>query len=535
MLFLQGFRNRDFQFLVKNIIESAHSVLDVGCGLGDYLEKYTNNSQRVVAVEPYLPYLREGQKKAPWAEFKNTDALTYFAQTDEKFDCVLLIDVVEHLEKEQAVQMVQRAIKHSRKTVFCQTPFGVHEQHRDLWNMGGDYWQTHRSVWDNTNLNELGFSFYTIWRNWYEWDESQGNKNRDATIAMWISDFSKENFTILLTIRACSLLSDVRKTLASIINQTYPKFELVIIKDTLSAKMNDLIQEYQKIDSRVRVAALHDPVDVSYLERKISEAKDGFLLVCECGDLLPANKLERQVKLLKHIEAVKAGDAEQIKLLGQDSYLEALRKDNFYKWKQAYKEGYNSTTGDHRRYFYNGYLEEIGFYRDVSRAKRVVEFAPGSGVFFEGFIRAGPQKQFFFVDISELNLQRLKARFSGYANVSYILNDRRQLPLDDIGSIFSFLLCQCMPKSLWIEHLQETCRMLNDGGSYVFQFASNPRLTANDSIWDSLSGSQVYTSDQMRALVGDAGFSQVVLTPPIDLAPLNPDTETVWYLCKAVK
>ena len=220
---------------------------------------------------------------------------------------------------------------------------------------------------------------------------------------------------------------------------------------------------------------------------------------------------------------------------GEDLINEALREYNFRRWERAYREGYNEATGDHRRYFYNKYLEAIGYYQEVAKAQRVVEFAPGSGVFFEGFIRAAPQKQFFFIDISESNLQRLKARFSGYPNVFYILNDRRQLPLEGIGSIFSFLLCQCMPKSLWIEHLQETCRMLNDGGSYVFQFAFNPGLTANDSIWESLSGSQVYASDQMRAIVGDAGFRQVVLTPPIDLAPLNPDTETVWYLCKAVK
>ena len=52
MLFLQGLRKRNLQFLLKNIINSLDSVLDVGCGVGDYVEKYTNSSQRVVAVEP---------------------------------------------------------------------------------------------------------------------------------------------------------------------------------------------------------------------------------------------------------------------------------------------------------------------------------------------------------------------------------------------------------------------------------------------------------------------------------------------------
>ena len=77
--------------------------------------------------------------------------------------------------------------------------------------------------------------------------------------------------------------------------------------------------------------------------------------------------------------------------------------------------------------------------------------------------------------------------------------------------------------------------MLNDGGSYVFQFSSKPDLTADDSIANSLSGSQVYTPEKMMALLRAAGFDQVEMTKPIDLKPLGLDTETVWYLCKAAK
>ena len=533
MIFLQGLPDYNLQFLIKNIVNSVDSVLDVGCGVGDYLEKFTNSSQRVIAVEPYLPYLDEAKKRAPWAEFKNMDALTYFGQTEEKFECILLIDVVEHLEKNQAVQMVREAIKHSKKMVFCQTPFGECEQHHDQWNMGGDYWQTHKSTWDDSNLDELGFSFYTVWKNWYEWDENQSNKSKDATIAMWISDFSEDKFTILLNVQKQSRLLDLQATLEHVIRQTYPKFEVIIVIDNPSEKAVDLIEKYQAIDSRIKVVTFDNSIDMAGLERMISKKKSGFLLTLECGDELPPNKLERQIKFLKQVDAAKTYDWAGIKSLNDDSYIEALRKDNFKAWRQAYLEGYNSGMGDHRSYFYNKYIEDIGFYREVSRAKRIAEFAPGNGEFFEKFIRAELQKEFFFIDISESNLEYLKSKFSTLSNITYILNNQREIPIAEADTVFSFLLCQSVPKSLWVEHLAQVYDMLGNGGSYFFQFAYHPDGAANDSIGDSIAGSQKYSADQMSSLVRRAGFQSVELTPPINLEPFN--TDILWYLCKAIK
>jgi len=214
-------------------------------------------------------------------------------------------------------------------------------------------------------------------------------------------------------------------------------------------------------------------------------------------------------------------------------YLELLRTQVIAAWRQAYLEGYNSGMGDHRSYFYNKYIEDIGFYREVSRAKRIAEFAPGNGEFFEKFIRAELQKEFFFIDISESNLEYLKSKFSTLSNITYILNNQREIPIAEADTVFSFLLCQSVPKSLWVEHLAQVYDMLGNGGSYFFQFAYHPDGAANDSIGDSIAGSQKYSADQMSSLVRRAGFQSVELTPPINLEPFN--TDILWYLCKAIK
>ncbi|MHC4475127.1 MAG: methyltransferase domain-containing protein [Planctomycetota bacterium] len=533
MIFLQGFRDHDLQFLVRNVVDRAESVLEVGCGLGAYLERYTNAGQRVVGVEPYLPYLEESSKRVPWAEFQHMDALTYFAQSQEKFDCVLLIDVVEHLEKDQAVRMVQEAIKHCKKIVFCQTPFGRHVQDHDPWGMDGHYWQTHKSTWDSSNLRELGFSFYTVWKDWYEWEQDEVDKSRDVTIAAWLPDFDEDRFTILIEVGPQSSLLDLERTLQSLQSQTYPKFQAIIVKNDLPNKSEALVEQYQATDSRIQAVRCAGRDDMTDLEQNLSRTGSGLLLTVQCGDVLAPNKLERHIKLLKQIDAARKGDVRTVDLLSSDSYVEALRKANLDRWQQAYRDGYDSDMGDHRSYFYNEYLETIGYYDQVARGRRIVEFAPGNGEFFEKFISDQSQKEFLLVDISQSNLDCLRERFSGYNNVTCILNDRRQLALGQVDSVFSFLLCQSMPKTLWIEHLTQVYNMLADGGSYVFQFAYHPEGAANDSVGDSVAGSQKYSPEQMLSLVERAGFENIELSEPIGLEPF--DTDIIWYLCKAIK
>jgi len=213
--------------------------------------------------------------------------------------------------------------------------------------------------------------------------------------------------------------------------------------------------------------------------------------------------------------------------------IEDLREQNFERWQNAYREGYNGVMGDHRNYSYNRYIEEIGFYNEVAKAKKIVEYAPGNGEFFEKFIKDEPEKEFFLIDISESNIENLRSKFSAFSNVTYILNNQREIPVADVDTAFSFLLCQSVPKSLWIEHLAQVYDVLVGGGSYFFQFAYHLDGIANDLVSDSIAGSQKYSADGMLSLVKRAGFQSVVLTEAIDLKQFK--TDILWYICKAVK
>jgi len=259
-------------------------------------------------------------------------------------------------------------------------------------------------------------------------------------------------------------------------------------------------------------------------ERMVQRCEEIYIKILE-------NKLNNNISI--NSSGVACLQENKIELALRKFKIEDLREQNFEEWQKAYLEGYNEVMGDHRPYFYNRYIEEIGFYREVTQAKKIVEFAPGNGEFFEKFIKDEPEKEFFLVDISESNLEYLRSKFSTFSNVTYILNNQREIPIAGVDTAFSFLLCQSVPKSLWTEHLAQINEMLIGGGSYFFQFAYHPNRVANDSIPDSIAGSQIYSADEMLSLVKRAGFQSVVLTEAIDLEPFK--TDMLWYLCKAIK
>ncbi len=188
MKHIKGFVERDLEKLVKSAIEPAESVLDIGCGIGKFLQ-FTSPNQRVIGVEPHFPYIEEAKKIAPWAEFRNTDALSFFTNTDENFDCVLLIDVVEHLPEKDATKMVELAKSHCKEILFSFIPYGIHLQTEDAWGKEGEYWQTHRSTWDETNIDALDFSYWTVWKGFFREHLDNPQKTTHAMIGIWMPQF----------------------------------------------------------------------------------------------------------------------------------------------------------------------------------------------------------------------------------------------------------------------------------------------------------------------------------------------------------
>lgn len=131
------------------------SVLDVGCGLS--LKSQFIQADIRVGVDLWRPYLERIDATVPYVTV-NADAM----RLDElflprSFDLVLMLDIVEHLEKPDALILMEKAERIARKAVIIETPKGFLPQNLDILGCGGDHLQTHRCGFEAAELASLGY------------------------------------------------------------------------------------------------------------------------------------------------------------------------------------------------------------------------------------------------------------------------------------------------------------------------------------------------------------------------------------------
>lgn len=134
------FKERHLWQLDDNI-----TILDVACGLS-LRSKHIPASLRV-GVDIYPEYFKHIESDVPYAVIKHDVRKLLDVVPEKSFDLVIALDIVEHLEKEEALQMIRDLEKIARKAVVIETPEGFIPQNLDILGHGGHEWQTHRSAW----------------------------------------------------------------------------------------------------------------------------------------------------------------------------------------------------------------------------------------------------------------------------------------------------------------------------------------------------------------------------------------------------
>lgn len=139
------------------------SVLDVGCCCKSaYVKPLAARSRRYVALDAHRPYLDALQAETQDGRSvekvcgEAPGALFDLADVGNGFDVVLLLDVVEHMERAAALKTVRQAMRMAR-TVVVFTTLGLIPQSDDYYKLGGENWQTHRSGWGGEDFARLGF------------------------------------------------------------------------------------------------------------------------------------------------------------------------------------------------------------------------------------------------------------------------------------------------------------------------------------------------------------------------------------------
>lgn len=131
------------------------SVIDIGCSVGTtgILLKAYRDVKRSVGVEIHKPYLDHCRKINAYDEIIEFDLRNKKLPFDDNsFDLVLCLDVVEHLEKIPALNLLKELKRIGRKVVVT-TPSYMQRQEA----LDGNEYQIHRCFISKKEFEILGY------------------------------------------------------------------------------------------------------------------------------------------------------------------------------------------------------------------------------------------------------------------------------------------------------------------------------------------------------------------------------------------
>jgi hypothetical protein len=156
---------RDHDLKPPHVLIKCDVVADIGCGIRP-MQWYP--PKRHILVEPFQGYvdiLR--QHLRPNQQVMSATAYEYLS-TCGPLDAIYLLDVIEHMDKAMGWKVIARALEKARQQIVIFTPDGFMPQFGDAWELGGDYWQQHRSGWTAQDfkgwtIERVKHSFFAVW------------------------------------------------------------------------------------------------------------------------------------------------------------------------------------------------------------------------------------------------------------------------------------------------------------------------------------------------------------------------------------
>lgn len=135
-------------------------VLDVGPGWGKYavlLREYVDPEISVVGLEAWNPYIRKHRLDRLYDPILQGDVCDQTSEYLASFDVVMMVDVIEHIDKEAGTELLARMptwLVVSTPRDFFHNPAGLPptEKHRSHWTIE-DFEETGR-------LDQIDMSLY---------------------------------------------------------------------------------------------------------------------------------------------------------------------------------------------------------------------------------------------------------------------------------------------------------------------------------------------------------------------------------------
>lgn len=114
-----------------------------------------------------------------------------------------------------------------------------------------------------------------------------------------------EDFGLIsIIIAAYNAEKTIEQAINSVLDQTYPNFELLVVNDCSKDRTVELVKKIAAKDSRVRLVSNEKNSGVSYTRKHgLEEAKGTWIAILDSDDAWTPKKLEKQIVLQKKMNA----------------------------------------------------------------------------------------------------------------------------------------------------------------------------------------------------------------------------------------
>lgn len=390
--------NREELFkIVKENILPAKIVGDIGCGIRpqEFIKPLYH-----LCIDPhkqYLEHVSSNLKPEVKYSFVNADwarAVQIFPE--DSIETIFLLDVIEHLEKDVALKLLKETQKIVTKQIVVFTPLGFieqnHETDKDAWGLDGGKWQEHKSGWLPEDFGD-GWDFF-ICEDFHTHDNEgiEYDLPKGAFFAIYNSpkklEFTKPVFTVVVpTYNQAQYLGPA---LDSLINQSFPLWEAVVINDGSRDSTPAVMEEYSRKDNRIRCFHKENGGVATALNVGIENAAGDWICWLSSDDLFEPDKLEI------HFHAI--SDYPEIKFFHSHWYLlleESKQKIAPPLWLQIPPTEFQVT-----RFFWANYIHgnAIAVHRTVFGQVGLFNEALRQGQDFDMWLRISALFVSFFID-----------------------------------------------------------------------------------------------------------------------------------------
>ncbi|MGH8905612.1 MAG: class I SAM-dependent methyltransferase [Egibacteraceae bacterium] len=140
--------------LEREIIGGCESLLDLGCGADSPIRRFAHRLTYSVGIDAFDRSLSRSRVSGIHTDYASMDVLRIEGEFAPKsFDCVVALDLIEHLEKDDGLRLIQAMEAIARNKVVVFTPNGFLPQAA----YENNELQEHLSGWDTSEMSARGY------------------------------------------------------------------------------------------------------------------------------------------------------------------------------------------------------------------------------------------------------------------------------------------------------------------------------------------------------------------------------------------